>query len=87
MKKRMGYRWGALAGAALLALGLTACEEKKTEPVTVSLWHVYGGEVDSPLNVLVDEFNATVGREQGVRVESLARIQEMSEETGVQFCE
>ena len=26
-------------------------------------------------------------REQGVRVESLARIQEMSEETGVQFCE
>ncbi len=26
-------------------------------------------------------------REQGVRVESLVRIQEMSEETGVQFCE
>ena len=68
MKKRMGYRWGALAAAALLALGLTACEEKKTEPVTVSLWHVYGGEVDSPLNILVDEFNATVGQEQGVRV-------------------
>ena len=35
---------------------------------TVTLWHVYGGEVNSTMNTLVDEFNNTVGREQGVRV-------------------
>ena len=58
----------ALALAAVLTLCLAACGEKKTEPTTVTLWHVYGGEVTSPLNALVDEFNRTVGQEQGIRV-------------------
>lgn len=35
---------------------------------TVTIWHVYGGEVTSPLNVLVEEFNRIVGQEQGIRV-------------------
>ena len=58
----------ALALAAVLTLCLAACGEKKTEPTTVTLWHVYGGEGTSPLNALVDEFNRTVGQEQGIRV-------------------
>lgn len=58
----------ALALAAVLTLCLAACGEKKTEPTTVTLWHVYGGEVTSPLNALVDEFNRTVGQDQGIRV-------------------
>ena len=57
--------------AALLALGLALCLAacgEAAEPVTVTLWHVYGGEVDSPLNALIDEFNATVGQEKNIRV-------------------
>lgn len=50
-----------------LLLGLTACGQQ-AEPVTITLWHVYGGEVDSPLNPLIDEFNATIGQEQNIRV-------------------
>lgn len=67
MKKRR-YLLLALALSLILALSFTACGEKKAEPTTVTIWHVYGGEVTSPLNVLVEEFNRTVGQEQGIRV-------------------
>ena len=43
-------------------------EGKKEEPVTVTLWHVYGGQTESPLNDLIDEFNQTVGEEENIRV-------------------
>ena len=39
----------------------TGCGQKKKEdPVTVTLWHVYGGQTESPLNDLIDEFNETM---------------------------
>ena len=57
-----------LCTAALLCLA--ACGKKpEAEPTILTLWHVYGGEVDSPLNPLIKEFNDTVGREQGISVE------------------
>lgn len=53
----------------VLLLSVTGCGQKKsTEPLTVTLWHVYGGEVDSPLNSLIERFNSTVGAEQNIRV-------------------
>ena len=56
----------------LIFSGLTGCGEKTTldpnEPVTLSMWHVYGEQADSPMNRLVEEFNATVGQEKGVLV-------------------
>ena len=48
---------------------MTGCgKEKDTDPLTVTLWHVYGGEVDSPLNGLIEQFNSTIGAEQNIRV-------------------
>ena len=68
MKKTIA-RLAALALAAGFVLCLAACGEgKQDEPVTLTLWHVYGGEVSSPMNTLVEEFNRTVGQAQGVRV-------------------
>lgn len=42
---------------------------KKKEPTIVTLWHVYGGQADSPLNALIEEFNDTVGAEENIRVQ------------------
>lgn len=49
---------------------MTGCSDDSKlnpkEPVTLSMWHIYGEQTDSPLNQLVQEFNATVGEEKGI---------------------
>ena len=54
----------------LLCFCLTGCGNRSAlspkDPVTLTLWHVYGEQADSPMNRLVEEFNATVGQETGV---------------------
>ena len=32
-----------------------------TRPVTLTMWHVYGEQADSPMNRFVEKFNRTVG--------------------------
>ena len=56
----------------LCALLLTGCSWASTsteKPVTISIWHVYGAQTDSPLNDFIQTFNETVGKEQGIQVE------------------
>lgn len=38
------------------------------DTIHLTLWHVYGEQVASPINQLIDEFNRTVGAEQGISV-------------------
>ena len=38
-------------------------------PTTITVWHVYGGQADSPLNDLIEQFNQTVGKEQKINVQ------------------
>ncbi len=56
--------------ALLCMVGLCGCEKKTTlspdSPVTLSIWHVYGEQADSPMNRLIDQFNETVGKEKGI---------------------
>lgn len=52
---------------------LTGCSGGKdalspSNPVTLTMWHVYGSQTESPLNELIDEFNRSVGKENGVAV-------------------
>lgn len=58
--------------SALCLIFLSACSKKSkldpTNPVTLNMWHVYGEQVDSPMNSLMEEFNRTLGREKGVVV-------------------
>lgn len=35
-------------------------------PVTLTMWHNYGGEMQKSMDTLIDEFNSTVGKEQGI---------------------
>ena len=36
------------------------------KPVTLTLWHNYGGQMKTTMDELVDAFNTTVGKEQGI---------------------
>ena len=42
----------------ILLVGMTGCGNKVTnDPITLTMWHVYGSQTESPLNVMIDEFN------------------------------
>lgn len=47
-------------------------------PVTLTFWHVYGEQVDSPMNLLVQEFNETVGMKKGIII-NVTRMSNASE--------
>lgn len=65
----------SIAIAISLFLSLTAfqgCAQNTApspeNPVTLNMWHVYGSQTKSPLNSVIDEFNSTVGTENGITV-------------------
>lgn len=63
---RLGY--GLLGLMAVISLA--GCGKATArEPVTVTIWHVYGGQAESPLNDMIAEFNETVGKEENIQVQ------------------
>ena len=55
----------------VLVFCLTGCTVNNTvakTPVTLTMWHVYGSQTKSPLNLMIDEFNNTVGKEHGITI-------------------
>lgn len=65
MKKLLSYMLVVILSTACLS-GCNKTELDKSKPVTLTMWHVYGEQADSPMNKLVDEFNRTVGQEKGI---------------------
>lgn len=56
-----------------LAISFTffACNKNSTlldpkKPTTLTMWHVYGEQVNSPMNDIVEQFNSTVGKDKGI---------------------
>ena len=39
---------------------------KAKEPITLTLWHNYGGQMKNTMDEMIDEFNESIGAEQGV---------------------
>ena len=62
---------------ASLALGLAGCGAQgpldPKDPVTLTVWHYYNGSQQAAFDVLVEEFNETVGRERGIYVQSYSQ--------------
>ena len=57
--------------ALVLSTMLAGCSAKRSaEPITLTIWHVYGEQSDSPLNDMIDEFNHTVGLKEGIAVKA-----------------
>lgn len=55
---------------SLLLLCFCGCSQSSKlnpkSPVTLTMWHVYGEQADSPMNRLIAEFNETIGKEKGI---------------------
>lgn len=68
----MKRKWKPLAAALALILALAGCGSSGAtplnpkEPVTLTMWHNFGGTMQETMDELIDEFNSTVGREQGI---------------------
>ena len=59
----------AFALVCLAVMLLTSCQNNQKKPIDLTLWHVYGAQTDSPLNELIDRFNKTTGREEGIYIQ------------------
>ena len=65
--KRFG---GIFCVVLIMVTLLSGCSEPSgldpKHPVTLTLWHNFGGQMQTTMDALVDEFNGTVGKENGV---------------------
>lgn len=56
----------------LILASFTGCgASKSTQTTTITIWHVYGEQSDSPLNDMITEFNNTVGIQKGIAVKAM----------------
>ena len=57
---------------AMILSCFSGCSQQKApspeNPVTLTMWHVYGSQTTSPLNTMIDEFNQTIGQEKGITI-------------------
>jgi len=55
---------------SIIVLLFPGCKDKSPldpdNPVIITLWHNYGGQMEKSMNDLIDEFNATIGSEKGI---------------------
>ena len=70
-------RISCIALALLLALSFWGCSDKGAgldpkEPVVLTMWHNYGGDMQQSMDYLIDQFNSTLGREQGIVIDVTA---------------
>lgn len=59
----------------LSACTLAGCSDGKLEPkkpITLTMWHNYGGDMQQTMDLLIDEFNGTVGKEKGIVIDVTA---------------
>ncbi|MGE4283390.1 MAG: extracellular solute-binding protein [Clostridia bacterium] len=56
----------------LFNMFLTGCNNHSfinpDNPITLTLWHNYGGQMKNTMDEMIDEFNATIGTEKGIIV-------------------
>ena len=67
-----------LIGQPLLSACSGGSSLNPSDPVTLTFWHVYGEQVGSPMNLLVQQFNETIGMKKGIVI-NVTRMSNASE--------
>lgn len=66
MKKLLG----SIASIMLILFFFGGCTDKSPldpqKPVTLTMWHNYGGDMQETMDYLVDQFNSTIGKDRGI---------------------
>ena len=73
MKNKISRRsFLSAAAVSAAALAVSGCDAKKSkkEVTDITVWNYYNGDQLECFNKLVEEFNATVGKEQNITVTS-----------------
>ena len=70
MKKTTSF-FIVIAMVLAIPFSLIACAKNGTlldpkKPTTLTMWHVYGEQVDSPMKNHIEQFNSTIGKEKGI---------------------
>ena len=58
-----------IVALALLLCSLSGCSSSPLDPdkpVTLTMWHNYGGDMQEAMDYLIDQFNSTVGKDKGI---------------------
>ncbi|MDR0380749.1 MAG: extracellular solute-binding protein [Oscillospiraceae bacterium] len=81
MKKIALFVAVCLLAAALAGCGGSNDPLDPKNPVTVTMWHNFGGVMKETIDALIDEFNNSIGRERGViiNVTSIGASKEQNE--------
>lgn len=53
-RKRRIIVAAVVLGLSTVILSACGLKEKQKKPVTLTIWHVYGGQTDSPLNDMIE---------------------------------
>lgn len=69
MKRLLSVLSASLLTLCIAAAG-SGCKSQTEldpkKPITLTMWHVYGEQADSPMNRCIEEFNQTTGKQKGV---------------------
>jgi multiple sugar transport system substrate-binding protein len=66
MRKRYAVLILILLVIPLAILSVSLLKLRKKSPVTLTLWHNYGGQMKNTMDEMIEEFNGTVGIKEGV---------------------
>ncbi len=70
-----------LISLVIFSLTLSGCDVSNKNPVTLNMWHNYGGDMQQAMDILIDEFNGTVGKDKGIiiNVTAISSSSELNE--------
>lgn len=81
MKKLTAWLTALTVSLAALTSGCSSGTPLNPQsPTTITMWHNYGGEMQTTMTLLVDAFNAGLGKEKGiiVRVDAVSSSKELA---------